>query len=105
MICPSCECADGYTSRFAGLDVYKRQINTNTDTFLFSSIGQLAERLKLSDATVSRFARHCLLYTSWEAEWAESGTALAVGMVAAAAVAIIALLVIKKNAGKKAAVN
>ena len=41
----------------------------------------------------------------WEAEWAESGTSLAVGMVAAAAVAIIALLVIKKNAGKKAAVN
>ena len=41
----------------------------------------------------------------WEAEWAESGTALAVGMVAAATVAIIALLVIKKNAGKKAAVN
>lgn len=37
----------------------------------------------------------------WEAEWAESGTALAVGMVAAAAVAIIALLVIKKNAGKR----
>ena len=41
----------------------------------------------------------------WEAEWAESGTALAVGMVAAAVVAIIALLVIKRNAGKKAAVN
>lgn len=41
----------------------------------------------------------------WEAEWAESGTALAVGMVAAASVAIITLLVIKKNAGKKAAVN
>ena len=41
----------------------------------------------------------------WEAEWAESGTAMAVGMVAAAAVAIIALLVIKKNAEKKAAVN
>ena len=41
----------------------------------------------------------------WEAEWAESGTALAVGMVAAAVVAIIALLVIKKNAGKKSAVN
>ena len=33
-------------------------INTNTETFLFSSIGQLAERLELSDATVSRFARH-----------------------------------------------
>ena len=33
-------------------------INTNTDTFLFSSIGQLAQRLELSDATVSRFARH-----------------------------------------------
>ena len=33
-------------------------INTNTDAFLFSSIGQLAERLEISDATVSRFARH-----------------------------------------------
>ena len=33
-------------------------INTNTDTFLFSSIGQLAQRLEISDATVSRFARH-----------------------------------------------
>ena len=41
----------------------------------------------------------------WEAEWAESGTALAVGMIVAAAVAIIALLVIKKNAEKKAVVN
>ncbi len=33
-------------------------INTNTDTFLFSSIGQLARQLGLSDATLSRFARH-----------------------------------------------
>lgn len=33
-------------------------INTNADTFLFLSIGQLAQRLGLSDATVSRFARH-----------------------------------------------
>lgn len=33
-------------------------INTNPDTFLFSSIRQLAQRLGLSDATVSRFARH-----------------------------------------------
>lgn len=33
-------------------------INTNPDAFLFSSIGQLAQRLELSDATVSRFARH-----------------------------------------------
>lgn len=33
-------------------------INTNPDTFLFSSIGQLAQRLELSDATLSRFARH-----------------------------------------------
>ena len=41
----------------------------------------------------------------WEAEWAESGTALALGMVVAAVIAIIALLVIKKNAEKKAAVN
>lgn len=41
----------------------------------------------------------------WEAEWAESGTALAAGMVAAAVVAIAALLIIKRNAGKKASVN
>lgn len=33
-------------------------INTNTDTFLLSSIGQLSQCLGLSDATVSRFARH-----------------------------------------------
>lgn len=33
-------------------------INTNTDAFLFSSIGQLAQRLGLSEATISRFARH-----------------------------------------------
>ena len=33
-------------------------INTNTDDFLFCSIGQLARQLQLSDATVSRFARH-----------------------------------------------
>lgn len=33
-------------------------INTNPDGFLFSSIGQLAQRLELSDTTVSRFARH-----------------------------------------------
>ena len=29
-------------------------INTNTDAFLFSSIGQLAQQLELSAATVSR---------------------------------------------------
>lgn len=33
-------------------------INTNTDAFLFCAIGQLARQLQLSDATVSRFARH-----------------------------------------------
>lgn len=33
-------------------------INTSTDAFLFLSIGQLAERLGLSEATLSRFARH-----------------------------------------------
>lgn len=41
----------------------------------------------------------------WEAEWAESGTALAVAMIAAAAVVLIALLVIKKTLGKKTSVN
>ena len=34
----------------------------------------------------------------WEAGWAESGTAMAAGMVVAALIAIIAILVIKKNA-------
>lgn len=33
-------------------------INTNTDSFLLSSIGQLSQHLGISDATVSRFARH-----------------------------------------------
>lgn len=50
------------------------------------------------------------LWTIWKFCWIwrgrkRSGTALAVGMIVAAAVAIIALLVIKKNAEKKAAVN
>lgn len=29
-----------------------------TDEFLFMSIGQLAQRLEISEATISRFARH-----------------------------------------------
>ncbi len=33
----------------------------------------------------------------WEAEWAESGTAMAVGMAAAAALAVLVLLAMKKN--------
>ena len=37
----------------------------------------------------------------WEADWAESGTALAIGMVVAAAIAILVLLVLKCNAGKR----
>ena len=41
----------------------------------------------------------------WEAEWAESGTALAVGILVAAVVALAALLVIKKTGGKRAAVD
>lgn len=39
----------------------------------------------------------------WEAEWAGNGTALALGMVAAAVIAIAALLIIKRNVEKKAA--
>lgn len=39
----------------------------------------------------------------WEAEWAESGTALAVGMVCAAALAVIVLLVMKRNKERNAA--
>ena len=38
----------------------------------------------------------------WEAEWAESGTALAAGMVVAAALAVIILLVMKKNGERNA---
>ena len=41
----------------------------------------------------------------WEAEWAESGTALAVGILVAAVVALAALLVIKKTGSKRAAVD
>ena len=41
----------------------------------------------------------------WEAEWAGNGTALALGMVAAAVIAIAALLIIKRNIEKKAAVK
>ncbi|MEF2795307.1 MAG: MurR/RpiR family transcriptional regulator, partial [Hydrogeniiclostridium sp.] len=33
-------------------------ISQNTEEFLFLSIGQLANRLQLADATVSRFVRH-----------------------------------------------
>lgn len=40
----------------------------------------------------------------WEAEWAESGTALALGMVTAAALAVIILLVMKKR-GERSAVR
>mgnify|MGYP005780385107 FL=1 len=36
----------------------------------------------------------------WEADWAESGTALAVGLVTAAVVAVIALIALKYKAGK-----
>ena len=38
----------------------------------------------------------------WEAQWAESGTALAVGMAAAAALAVIVLLLMKKNGERNA---
>ena len=87
-------------------------INTNTDTFLFSSKMCIRDRalavcaVGFVCAIVAELAATAgMSLIDWEAEWAESGTAMAVGMVAAAAVAIIALLVIKKNAGKKAAVN
>ena len=40
----------------------------------------------------------------WEAQWAESGTALAAGMLAAAVLAVAVLLVMKKN-GKAGAVG
>ena len=38
----------------------------------------------------------------WEASWAESGTALAAGMAAAAALAVITLLVIRKRGSVEA---
>ena len=57
-------------------------INTNTDAFLFSSIGQLAQRLDLSDATVSRFARHagCRDFKALKARVLEQATGPAVKM-------------------------
>lgn len=39
----------------------------------------------------------------WEADWAESSTALATGLVVAAAVAVIAVLVMRRNASDPAA--
>ncbi len=39
----------------------------------------------------------------WEAEWAESGTAMAVGMVVAAVLCIVVLLVMKKNSERNTA--
>ena len=33
-------------------------IGSNTEEFLFMGIGQLARRLEVSEATISRFARH-----------------------------------------------
>ena len=40
----------------------------------------------------------------WEADWAESTTALAVGMVVAAVIAVVAILVIKaRSNGSNAA--
>ncbi len=41
----------------------------------------------------------------WEAEWAESGTAMAIGIVVAAIVVIAVLLVMRRAGEKKAAVN
>ena len=38
----------------------------------------------------------------WEAEWAESSTALAVGIVAAAVLAVVIVLVMRKNGEKTA---
>ena len=53
------------------------------------------------DGRDGRHRRHVLI--DWEAQWAESGTALAIGMVVAAALAVIVLLVMKKNAERNVA--
>ena len=39
----------------------------------------------------------------WEASWAESGTAMAAGMVVAAALAVIVLVALKKNSERNVA--
>lgn len=49
-------------------------------------------------AAAEMMAENGISLIDWEAEWAESGTALAIGMVAAAALAVIVLLVIKHRA-------
>lgn len=49
-------------------------------------------------AAAEMLAENGISLIDWEAGWAESGTALAVGMVAAAALAVIVLLVMKRRA-------
>ncbi len=44
-----------------------------------------------------------LSLVEWEAAWAESGTAMAVGMVVAAALCLVVVLVMKKNSERNAA--
>ena len=61
--------------------------------------------LGLGQAATSLLATAGMSLVDWEASWAESGTALAVGILVAAVVALAALLVIKKTGGKRAAVD
>lgn len=49
-------------------------------------------------AAAEMMAENGISLIDWEAEWAESGTALAIGMVVAAALAVIVLLVMKRRA-------
>ena len=42
-------------------------------------------------------------FVDWEAEWAESGTAILVGIIVAAVVALVVLVAMKKSAEKRAA--
>ena len=45
--------------RYTKSDLKIREfIENSTEEFLFMSIGQLAQRLQVSEATISRFARH-----------------------------------------------
>ena len=52
----------------------------------------------MNNVSAEMMAESGLSLIDWEASWAESGTALAAGMVTAAAIAVIVLLVLRRNA-------
>ncbi len=69
--------------------------NVDAKIVAFSILGFLAA------VTAEMAATSGMPLIDWEAEWAESGTALTIGIIVAAVVAVVALLVLKSKAGKE----